>query len=221
MLARVRRTPGARGRRERDDSTQRTEVRQDEIGNEVRGSRGKQCRGQAGRVSGEDVELPVTDVLVAATGYVRLDPIVALAVGVNIVVTGVRLLALSVAGLMDHAIPPAARAELDRVLEQFAQQRGVRFHAVRTREVGRDHVVSVHAVVPAGWSVEQGHALTLELERAVADRLPDTYLQSHVEPQGHACADEAAWADPCPPRHTCAAGPAAQGLSRLRDLGHW
>jgi cation diffusion facilitator family transporter len=134
-------------------------------------------------------------VLVAATGYVRLDPIVALLVGGNIVVTGVGLLRRSVAGLMDHAIPPPARAELDRVLEDVAQQRGVSIHAVRTREVGRDHVVSVHAVVPAEWSVEQGHALTLELESAVADRLQDTYLQTHLEPQGHVCVDEAVWAD--------------------------
>ena len=139
-------------------------------------------------------------VLVAVTGYVRLDPIVALLVGLNIVVTGVALLARSVAGLMDHAIPAPARAELDRVLEEFAQQRGVSIHAVRTREVGRDHVVSLHAVVPAGWSVEQGHALTLELEAAVAGRLQDTYLQIHVEPQGHVCALEAAWADRSPQR---------------------
>lgn len=137
-------------------------------------------------------------VLVAATGYVRLDPIVALLVGVNIVVTGVGLLVRSVAGLMDHAIPAPARAELDRVLGQFAQQRGVSVHAVRTREVGRDHVVSVHVVVPAGWSVEQGHALTLELEAAVADQLQDTFVQTHVEPQGHLCPLEAAWADRSP-----------------------
>lgn len=137
-------------------------------------------------------------VLVAATGYARLDPIVALLVGVNIVVTGAGLLARSVAGLMDHAIPPPARAELDRVLQEFARQRGVSIHAVRTREVGRDHVVSVHTVVPAQWSVEQGHALTLELEAAVAERLQDTYLQTHVEPRGHVCADEAAWADRSP-----------------------
>ena len=145
-------------------------------------------------------------VLVAVTGYARLDPIVALLVGVNIVVTGVALLARSVAGLMDHAIPAPARAELDRVLEDFAQQRGVTIHAVRTREVGRDRVVSVHAVVPAGWSVEQGHALTLEIEAAVAERLQDAYLQTHVEPQGHVCALEAASADRRPQRGTRAAG---------------
>ena len=96
---------------------------------------------------------------------------------------------------MDHAIPAPARAELDRVLGEFAQQRRVSIHAVRTREVGRDHLVSLHIVVPAGWSVEKGHALTLELEAAVADQLQDTFVQTHVEPQGHVCPLEAAWAD--------------------------
>ncbi len=130
-------------------------------------------------------------VLVAVTGYERLDPIVALLVGVNIVVTGAGLLSRSVAGLMDHAIPAPALAELDRVLRDFARQRGIGFHAVRTRAVGRDHVVSVHVVVPAAWTVEQCHALTLALEAMVSDRLQDTYLQTQVEPQGTVCALEA------------------------------
>jgi cation diffusion facilitator family transporter len=150
-------------------------------------------------------------VLVAATGYVRLDPIVALLVGVNIVVTGASLLARSVAGLMDHAIPAPARAELDRVLGEFAQQHRVSIHAVRTREVGRDHLVSLHIVVPAGWSVEKGHALTLELEAAVADQLQDTFVQTHVEPQGHVCPLEAAWADRSPRGDTDEASPTRRG----------
>jgi cation diffusion facilitator family transporter len=130
-------------------------------------------------------------VLVAVTGYVRLDPIVALLVGVNIVVTGVGLLSRSVAGLMDHAIPAPARAELDQILRGFAVQHGVSIHGVRTREVGRDRVVSVHAVVPAEWTVEQGHDLTVALEATLAERFQNTHLQTHVEPQGRLCALDA------------------------------
>ena len=83
-------------------------------------------------------------VLVAVTGYVRLDPIVALLVGVNIVVTGAGLLSRSVAGLMDHAIPAPALAELDRVLGDFAEQRGVSFH-VRPHSRGRPRPCGVGA----------------------------------------------------------------------------
>jgi cation diffusion facilitator family transporter len=127
--------------------------------------------------------------LVAVTGYARLDPIVALLVGANIVVTGVGLLSRALSGLMDSTIPAPARAELNQLLEEFASQRGVSFHAVQTRAMGRNHLVAVHAVVPREWSVEQGHELTLELEAVVASRLKDTYVQTHVEPQGQVCAD--------------------------------
>jgi cation diffusion facilitator family transporter len=127
--------------------------------------------------------------LVAATGYARLDAIIALLVGANIVVTGIGLLSRALAGLMDSTIPGPARSELDQLLEEFAGKRGISFHAVPTRAVGRNHLVSVHAVVPPEWSVEQGHELTLELEASVADRLKDTYVQTHVEPRGHDCAD--------------------------------
>ena len=128
-------------------------------------------------------------VLVALTGFARLDPVVALLVAANIVVTGGGLLTQAVGGLMDRAIPAGARTELDGVLEDFAQQHGVSFHAVRTRAVGRTHLVSVHLVVPARWSVVRSHSVTLDLEGAVAGRLQDTFIQTHVEPAGHECAD--------------------------------
>ena len=79
---------------------------------------------------------------VAVTGFQRLDPIVAFLVGVNIIVTGSRLLGRSVSGLMDHAIPPQDRARLDQVLADFAAHRDVSFHSIRTREIGPDRGVT-------------------------------------------------------------------------------
>jgi cation diffusion facilitator family transporter len=127
--------------------------------------------------------------LVAVTGYARLDPIVALVVGANIIVTGVGLLSRALSGLMDSTIPAPALAELNQLLAEFAGQRGISFHAVQTRAVGRNHLVAVHAVVPDEWSGEQGHELTLDLEAAVAGKLKDTSVQTHVEPTGHVCAE--------------------------------
>jgi cation diffusion facilitator family transporter len=126
-------------------------------------------------------------VAVTLTGFERLDPIVAFAVGVNIIVTGSRLLARSIAGLMDHAIPATAQAELAKVLADFARDRDVTFHAVRTRESGRHRLVSMHVVVPGDWSVRQGHDLLAELESAIGAVLEDSYVQTHLEPRGQQC----------------------------------
>jgi cation diffusion facilitator family transporter len=129
-------------------------------------------------------------IAVSVTGFVRLDPIVALFVGVNIVVTGVRLLGRSAAGFMDHAIAPQARADLDRVLAGFSSRWGVSFHDIRTREAGRDQLVSLHVVVPGDWSVQRGHDLLGELEAALGDAMANTYVQARLEPRGAPCAEQ-------------------------------
>ncbi|SES16180.1 cation diffusion facilitator family transporter [Pedococcus cremeus] len=125
--------------------------------------------------------------LVVLTGNLRVDPVVALLVGANIVVSGLGLLKQAIAGLMDKAIPDAARADVERVLDDFARRRGISVHALTTRAMGRIHLVSVHLVVPAEWTVERSHALTLDLESEVSTRLQDTYIQTHVEPSGQHC----------------------------------
>jgi cation diffusion facilitator family transporter len=125
--------------------------------------------------------------LVVLTGNLRVDPVVALLVALNIMVTGLGLLRKAVAGLMDKAIPDAARTDVEHVLDDFARCHGIGVHAVRTRAVGRIHLVSVHLVVPPEWTVARSHALTLELEAEMTARLQDTYLQTHVEPSGQRC----------------------------------
>src|SRR5690349_20276744 len=88
---------------------------------------------------------------VAATGWPRLDPLVALAVGVNIVVTGARLLHRSAGGLMDTALPAADHAAIEEVLSSYRDRDGIRFHALRTREAGARRFVSLHVPVPRAW----------------------------------------------------------------------
>lgn len=85
---------------------------------------------------------------VVATGWLVLDPLIALAVAVNIVWTGVKLVRRSAKGLLDPALPPGELKKLDDVLEKFRAQ-GMDFHAVRTRQAGARAFVSLHVLVPA------------------------------------------------------------------------
>lgn len=119
--------------------------------------------------------------VVALTGWNVLDPLIAIAVGVNILVTGFVLLRRSGAGLLDVALPPADQAKVANVLTGY-QARGVRFHALRTREAGRQRFVYVHVLVPGDWSVQQGHDLCEQVERDVALALPGATTFTHLEP---------------------------------------
>ena len=67
------------------------------------------------------------------TGWRILDPLVAIAVAVNIIWTGVRLVSRSVSGLMDAALPAQEQSLIQTVLEKY-QEMGVNFHALRTRQ---------------------------------------------------------------------------------------
>jgi cation diffusion facilitator family transporter len=84
--------------------------------------------------------------LVPLTGWLRLAPLIALIVALNIVWTGLRLLHETGSGLLDAALPPEDRAVIDGVLASYTAQ-GVLFHAVRTRVAGQRRFVSLHVLV--------------------------------------------------------------------------
>jgi cation diffusion facilitator family transporter len=118
---------------------------------------------------------------VAVTGWQPLDALVALAVAVNIVVTGSALVRRSVGGLMDRALGEGDRRCIDEALEGFRRQ-GVRFHALRTRQAGSRAFVSVHVLVPGEWSVQRGHDLVEDVEEALTRSLPNVTVFTHLEP---------------------------------------
>ena len=95
-------------------------------------------------------------ILVALTGWNILDPLIALAVAVNIISTGLRLVLRSIGGLMDRGLDAAEQAQIAAVLTRFESD-GISYHALRTRQAGSRAFVSLHVLVPGAWTVQQGH----------------------------------------------------------------
>jgi hypothetical protein len=94
--------------------------------------------------------------LVWLSGWLWLDPAIALLVAANIVWTGWRLMQRSAAGLMDVSLPAAKLEQVEAVLAGYRRQ-GLDFHALRTRQAGSRAFVILHVLVPGHWSVQQGH----------------------------------------------------------------
>lgn len=128
--------------------------------------------------------------LVWLTGWARLDPLIALVVAAQIIWVGVRLVRRSALGLMDTALPEEELGRVRTTLERFAE-RGVEYHALRSRQAGARCFVSMHLLVPDSWTVRQGHAVAEEVERAIREQLPGTTVFTHLEPRD----DPASWAD--------------------------
>lgn len=120
--------------------------------------------------------------LVAITKWQILDPLVALAVGVNIIITGWKLLGESMSGLMDVSWPQADNARLARLIREFTDKQ-VNVHALRTREAGHRRYVEFHVLVPGEWSVHRGHDLVEEIETAIRAAFEGVSISSHLEPR--------------------------------------
>lgn len=120
--------------------------------------------------------------LVTATGWLPLDPLVALAVAANIVWSGVHLVSRSALGLLDTAIPSVDRDKIAQVLDRY-QAQGVAFHSMRTRQAGPRRFISMHVLVPGSWSVQRGHDILEEIERDIRDSFDSpTTVFTHLEP---------------------------------------
>jgi cation diffusion facilitator family transporter len=121
--------------------------------------------------------------LVALTGWLPLDSLVAIAVAINILWTGYTLVWSSTKGLMDHAMPADEVARVRQALAGVAAgHESVQFHALATREAGRQRFVSLHVLVPGEWSVARGHDLLEEVEGAVRESVPGAVVHTHLEP---------------------------------------
>lgn len=119
--------------------------------------------------------------LVWLTGWERLDPVVAFAVGVNILVTGSRLIRSASAGLMDVSLPKKDNEDIRAILGRYTSH-DVAWHRLLTREAGKRRFMQFDLLVPGAWSVQRGHDLVEEITEALVAEFPDIDVMCHVEP---------------------------------------
>ncbi len=118
---------------------------------------------------------------VLATGFTRLDPILAILLAFHILREGAKIVHRAGMGLLDGAMPKEARDAIVKILDGFEQE-GIRWHALKTRDAGSRVFVSVHVLVPGAWTVSVAHDVAQRMEdamRASDDRL---HVITHLEP---------------------------------------
>ncbi|HNM98727.1 MAG TPA: cation diffusion facilitator family transporter [Marmoricola sp.] len=119
--------------------------------------------------------------LVALTGWIRLDPVIAFLVGLNIIWTGYHLISQSVDGLMDKTFPDEDNATLVATLQELTTDE-VHFHGVRTREAGHQRFITLHMLVPGEWTVQKGHDLAEQVEERLTEKFEHVDIEVHIEP---------------------------------------
>lgn len=108
---------------------------------------------------------------VGATGWLWLDPVVAIAVAANIAREGVSLIRRSVDGLMDSALEPQVLAEIQKTLDGF-RHHVLRFDHLSSRRAGSRRFVDLHMHLPGHWSLGRAAALRTSVEQALMSAVP-------------------------------------------------
>ena len=109
--------------------------------------------------------------LVPLTGWLWLDPLLAIGVALNILREGGGLALRSIEGLMDSAVEPQVRDQIDRTLAQFAHP-AIRFDHIVTRRAGQRRFVDVHMHMPSTWTLGRAAALRTSVEQALMAEVP-------------------------------------------------
>lgn len=108
---------------------------------------------------------------VKLTGWLWLDPVVAIGLALNILREGGSLVRRSADGLMDRALEPEVRAEIEKTLDVFRHQ-AIRFDHVSTRRAGQRRFVDLHMHMPSGWTLGRAAALRTSVEQALMSAVP-------------------------------------------------
>jgi cation diffusion facilitator family transporter len=123
--------------------------------------------------------------LVPLTGYLRLDPLVAGFVAVNILWTGYGMLRESMGALMDEVSDPEAVAALRRIISASAEG-AIEAHDLRTRTAGAVTFIEFDLVVPGTMTVQDSHDICDRVEAALRTHLGNAVINIHVEPEREA-----------------------------------
>ena len=104
--------------------------------------------------------------LVHLTGLYWLDGAIACMVGFSILYTGIILIKESSAGLMDRA-EPALLQEISSLLEKHRKDNWVGIHELRAFRSGSIVNVSLHLILPRGFSLSEAHLEAEEIEAVI------------------------------------------------------
>jgi cation diffusion facilitator family transporter len=105
--------------------------------------------------------------LVMLTGWKPFDPLIAIAVALNILWSGGRLAWRSAVGLLDYSDPGTGK-QIREKLDAICNEVGLHYHGVRYRTTGYRQIIEVHLLFPHATAVGEAHRLATALE----ERLP-------------------------------------------------
>ncbi|MGH9944373.1 MAG: cation diffusion facilitator family transporter [Pyrinomonadaceae bacterium] len=120
--------------------------------------------------------------LVWFTGRQIIDPIFSIGISLYILWSAVGVGRDAVDVLMDRRLPIEVDEQIAAVVKRFGPRGVVGFHDLRTRRSGSQKFIDLHLEVERGQSLEEAHALTVKVLRAIEAEIPRSRVQIHTDP---------------------------------------
>jgi cation diffusion facilitator family transporter len=120
--------------------------------------------------------------LALVTGWLILDPLLAIVVACNVLWQGYKIILASMHGLMDHALEPEEREQISALITENSGE-AIEFHDLKTRVAGAARFVEFHLVVASDMTVARSHRLCDRIEEALRRRFDNVRTTIHVEPE--------------------------------------
>jgi cation diffusion facilitator family transporter len=129
--------------------------------------------------------------MVRLTGWIVLDPIVALVMSGFVLKAGYEVTVRAINELIDRALPEDEQKILDECLRMHTTML-VNYHAVRSRSAGNERFIDLHLVMPRYYSVEKAHDMCDHLEQDIREKIPGANVIIHAEPCDPGCCPQCA-----------------------------
>ncbi len=119
-------------------------------------------------------------ILVMITGFQIIDPLFAIAVALNILVTGFKLMRESVGGLMNET----DKELLDKISAKLISQRKdywIDIHWLRFWKSGDGVFIDFHLILPYYFNIKQSHLEEEVIEDEFRKELPNSQIKVHMD----------------------------------------
>lgn len=119
--------------------------------------------------------------LVQMTGFLILDPLVAIAVALNILFTAITLIKRSVSGFLDESLDKKDLKIISKIFQKY-EKKDIKFHSIKSRQSAQKKFLSFHILLPNNWSIKKSHDLVDKIEKEIKKNLGEIEINSHLEP---------------------------------------
>ncbi len=120
--------------------------------------------------------------LVPIVNWYRLDGLIACLVGINILVTGVRLVRTSVSGLMDES-DPSLLEDIAELLSRHRKEEWIDIHQLRAWKSGNHVHIDLHLVLPQNLDLHHAHLEAKQVELILANHFEgNASILVHIDP---------------------------------------